>query len=78
MISKLRMDHRGLKVYKVSINDDSDPALTLTYFTAISNLVTIAYCVDTRPKCQVSVYRTICPLVYPFSIVLQNTYCAYR
>ena len=31
---------RGLKVNKVYINDD--PGLTLTYFTAMSNVVKIA------------------------------------
>ena len=36
------MDLQGLKVYKVYINDD--PGLTLTYFTARSNLVKIAHC----------------------------------
>ena len=40
-------DLQGLKVYKVYINDD--PVLTLTYFTARSNLVKIAYCAYTRP-----------------------------
>ena len=39
---ELSMDHQGLKVYKGYINDD--PGLTLTYFTAISYLVKIAYC----------------------------------
>ena len=52
---------RGLKVNKVYINDD--PGLTLTYFTAMSNVVKIAYCAYARPRCQVSVYRTIGPLV---------------
>ena len=37
-ILKLRMQHLGLKFYKVCIN--VDPGLTLTYFTARSNLVT--------------------------------------
>ena len=32
MIFKLGIGHRGLKVYKVSIN--YNPELTLTYFTA--------------------------------------------
>ena len=32
--------HNGLKLYKVSINDD--PGLTLTYVTARSNFVAIA------------------------------------
>ena len=35
MILKLGMQHRGIKLYKVYINDD--PGLTLTYFTARSN-----------------------------------------
>ena len=38
MILKLGMQHWGLKPYEVFINDD--PGLTLTYFTARSNLVT--------------------------------------
>ena len=33
---------RGLKVYKVCINDD--PSLTLTYYTARSNLVAYVFC----------------------------------
>ena len=37
MILKIRMQHWGLKLYKVCINDD--PVLTLTCFTAGSNLV---------------------------------------
>ena len=37
MILKLGLQHQGLKLYKVYINDD--PGLTLTYFTARSNLV---------------------------------------
>ena len=36
MIFKLGWQHWGLKLYKVYINDD--PELTLTYFTARSNL----------------------------------------
>ena len=35
MILKLGMQHPGLEVYKVYINDDT--GLTLTYFTARSN-----------------------------------------
>ena len=61
MTFKLAMDHQALKVFKVSINDD--PGLTLSYYTTRSNLVEIAYCADTRPRCQLSVYRTIGPLV---------------
>ena len=41
MILKLCMQHRGLKLYKVFIK--SDPGLTLTYFTARSNLVPYAF-----------------------------------
>ena len=37
MILKLGMQHLGLKLYKVNINDD--PGLTLIYFTARSNWV---------------------------------------
>ena len=41
MILKLGMQHRGIKLYKVYIN--SDTGLTLTYFTARSNLVPYAF-----------------------------------
>ena len=41
MILKLGMQHRGLKLYKVYINDD--PGLTLTYFMARSNWVTYTF-----------------------------------
>ena len=41
MILKLGMQHLGLKLYKVCINDD--PVLTLTYFTAMSNFVAYAF-----------------------------------
>ena len=37
MISKLGMQHWGLKLYKLALNDD--PRLILTYLTAMSNLV---------------------------------------
>ena len=37
MILKFGLQHLGIKLYKVYINDD--PGLTLTYFTARSNLV---------------------------------------
>ena len=41
MILKLAMQHRGLKFYKIYMNDD--PGLTLTYFTARSNWVTCTF-----------------------------------
>ena len=41
MILKLGMQHWGLKFYKVCIN--GDPGLTLTYFTAGSNLEVKAF-----------------------------------
>ena len=41
MILKLGMKHRGLKLYDLYINND--PGLTLTYFTAMSNMVTKAF-----------------------------------
>ena len=41
MILKLGMQHQGLKVYNVYINDD--PQLTLTYFTARSIKVAYAF-----------------------------------
>ena len=45
MILKLGMQHGVLEVYKVYINDDH--GMTLTYFTARSNL---AACVFEREK----------------------------
>ena len=41
MILKFGMQYRELKLYKVYIN--YNPGLTLTYFTARSNLVTWAF-----------------------------------
>ena len=41
MVLKLGMQHRVLKYYQVWSNDD--PGLTLTYFTAKSNLVPYAF-----------------------------------
>ena len=41
MTFKLGMQHRVLEYYEVCSNDD--PGLTLTYFTARSNLVPIAF-----------------------------------
>ena len=41
MILKLGMQHQGLKLYKVYINDD--PELTLTYFTTMSNLAKLVF-----------------------------------
>ena len=41
MILKLGLQHRGLKLYKVYINDD--PGLTFTYFTAMSKLVAYTF-----------------------------------
>ena len=53
----LDMDHQGLKVYKVYINDDS--GFTLTYFTARSDLVKLLCLCQTNS--QVSIYWTIGP-----------------
>ena len=41
MTLKLGMQHRVLKYYQVCSNDD--PGLTMTYFTARSNLVPYAF-----------------------------------
>ena len=41
MILKLGMQHQGLKLYKVYINDD--PGLTMTYFMARSSWVTYRF-----------------------------------
>ena len=55
MFLKLGMKHQGEELYKVY--KSHDPRLTFTYFMARS--VEVAY-----PRSQVSVYRTIGPLVY--------------
>ena len=68
MILKLGMEHYVLKLYKVYINDD--PELTLIYFKTMSNLA-IFFCTYSRPRYQVSVYRTIGPLVL-FSFAIDN------
>ena len=52
MILKLGMDHQGLKVYKVYINDD--PGLTLTWSKLLIVLQTNG---------QVTINRTIGPLI---------------
>ena len=44
MIFHLGLHHRGLKVFKVSINDV--PGLILTYFITRSNMVKICYCAE--------------------------------
>ena len=41
MILKLDLQHWGLGLYKVYINND--PVMTSTYFTARSNLATYAF-----------------------------------
>ena len=55
---KFGMDHYILKFYKVYINDDSE--LSLTHFKTMSNTCCCTY---TRPRYQMTFYRTICPLV---------------
>ena len=45
----------------IYINDD--PGLTLTYFTTMSNLAKLGLNTYSRPRYQVSVNRTIGPLV---------------
>ena len=60
---KFAIDHQERNVYKVYINDD--PGLTLTYLTVWSNLIKIncLLCLNARPRCQVSAYRIIGPMV---------------
>ena len=59
------MQHQEIKLYKVYINDD--PGLTMDYFTASK----ISNCAYTRLGCQVSVYRTIGPLVILLDCLLR-------
>ena len=60
MFMKLGMKHYVLRLYTVYKNDD--PGLTLTHFMTMSNLAKLV-CTYCRPRYQVSVYRTIGPLV---------------
>ena len=70
MIMKLGMEHYVLKLYKVYMNDD--PELTLTHFKTMSNLVKLVFVFVRRPRYQVSVYRTIGPLVMFGSLNFKN------
>ena len=54
---ELGMEHYILKLYRVYINDD--PELILTHFKTMSNLAKLY----SRPRYQMSIYRTIGPLV---------------
>ena len=47
MIMKLGMEHYELTLYTVYINDD--PELTLTYFTAISNIAKLVSIIIVSP-----------------------------
>ena len=47
MILKHGMQHQGLKLYKVYINDD--PKLTLTYFTTITNFAKLDFVLIVGP-----------------------------
>ena len=58
MIMKLCMEQYVLKLYKVYTNDDR--GLTLTHFKTMSNSRNL-FCTYSRPRYQVSVYRTIGP-----------------
>ena len=77
MILKVGTDHQGLKVFKFYIVD-----LELFY-----GKVKFSHCAYTRPRCQVSVSRTICPLVYKLGSSLsflarlhevQKSYCSHH
>ena len=48
MIMKLGMEYYELKLYISHINDD--PELTLTYFTAMSNLAKLAFVLMVGPE----------------------------
>ena len=61
MIMKLCMEHYVLKLYTVYINDD--PELELDLFYSNAKFGETCFCTYSRPRYQVSVYRTIGPLV---------------
>ena len=65
MIMKLGMEHYVLKLYKVYINDY--PELTLTHFKTMSNFAKLVFCTYSSSRYQVSVYRTIGPVVHLLS-----------
>ena len=60
MIMNFCMEHYVPKLYKFYIDDV--PELTLTYFKTMSNLVKLVFVLIVGPY-QVSIYRTIGPLV---------------
>ena len=47
MTMKLGMEHYALKLYELNINDA--PVLTLTYFTAMSNLAKLVFVLIVGP-----------------------------
>ena len=69
IISKLNLDHRGVKASK-----DDDPDLNLTYFTTRSKFVTAAYCTDTWPSCKV--YETVDFNIIG-NLVISSIHCLY-
>ena len=73
MILKLGMDHQGLKVNRLYINDDL--GLTLTYYSKVKFGQICLY----QTNSQVSVYRTIGPLVSNLNHILgsHNVSCIY-
>ena len=71
MILKLGLQHLGLKFFKIYINDD--PAMTLTYFTARSNLVTYAFKCLIRVK--LAAYDQINRKFHIFEIILMPGGC---
>ena len=64
MILKLGIEHQGLNVYKVCINDD--PWLTLTYLTTMSNFAKFTFCAVSRTRYQIRINRIIGPLFFSF------------
>ena len=61
MILKLSMEHYVLKLYKVYINND--PLVDLDLFYDNVKFGETCFCTNSKPIYQVSVYRTIDPLV---------------
>ena len=62
MIMKLGIEHFVLKLFKVYINDD--PEVDLDLFDDNVKFGETYFCTYSRPRYQVSVYRTIVPLVF--------------
>ena len=77
MILKLGMQHSGFEVFKMYMNDD--PGMTLTYFTAISNMAAYVFkwekLLQSPLKVKVSANKQVNRSVYVFEKHLTTGVC---